>query len=135
MITDVKILGTLYTLLNVAGVTGLINGELWKVSKPVDRQLEDIVLNSLTNLNTNNHHLNIGVININSFTRANADHTANTLRLQAIHDAIITALDIVGGQLTYGLLNGRIEQQKTFRDNDDPLMFFSNIRINFSYKN
>ena len=135
MVTDSTILGKFYELLNVVGITGIINGEIFKITKPINRQSEDIVIGMLLNDITNNDHMNTGNVNINCFTSANKDHTANTLRIDIILNAVIVALNMVNAEGNYGQLNFRIASQKTFRDNDDPLMFYSNIKLNFSHKN
>ena len=135
MVTDSVILGKFFELLNVPGVTGTIDGEVFKITKPINRQSEDIVIGILLNNITNNEHMNTGEVNINCFTAANNDHTSNTLRIETILLAVINALNLVNGEGNHGQLNYRIASQKTFRDYDDPLLFFSNIKLNFSHKN
>lgn len=135
MVTDSTILGKFFELINVVGVTGVIGGKVYKITKPVGRQNEDIVIGLLTNDIIINDHLNTGIVNINCFTIANQDHTANTLRLETITQAIITALNIVNSEGGSGQLNYQLTGQKTFRDFDDPKMFYSNIKLNFSHKN
>jgi len=135
MIADFEILGKFYELLNVSSITDIIDGEIWKIVKPVGREFEDIVINTLTNENSNNGHLNTGVVNINSFTFETAGHTPDTLRMQTINNVIIAALNMQFGEGNFERLNFRIISQKTFRDNDNPLMFFSNLKISYSFKN
>lgn len=137
MTTDIEILEQFYSLINVTGVTSIISGEVWTVVKPVGRELEDVVINTLTNNESNNNRLNVGVININVFTKEKADHRPDGVKIKSFLSAISLALliDEDSGKGSQVQLNYKVESQKTFRDNDNPLMYFSNIRLNFSHKN
>lgn len=137
MVTDIDILEKFYQLINVTSVTNLIDGEIWTVVKPVARQFEDVVINALTNSESNNNRLNVGVVNINVFVKEKQDRRPDAIKLKSFISAIHTALNIEveSGKGQYGQLNYKIESQKTFRDNEDPLMYFANIRLNFSHKN
>jgi hypothetical protein len=134
MITDLEIISKFYQILNIPAITGVITGEIWNLKKPVNRQEEDIVINLLTNNVTSNLHLLTGVANINTFIKANDDHTPNGIRIKEINDLIIAALNIDNNEGSVGLLTYRLESQKTFRDNDDPTMYFSNLRLKFTLK-
>ena len=135
MVTDSIILGKFFELINVIGVTGIIGGEVYKITKPIGRQSEDVVINALTNDVIINDHLNTGIININCFVTANKDHTSNTDRIETIVQAVITALGLEFSEGGSVQLNYQLISQKTFRDYDDPIMFYSNIKLNFSHKN
>lgn len=137
MTTDIEILEKFYSLINVAAITGIINGEVWTVVKPVGRELEDIVINTLTNVESNNNRLNVGVVNINVFTKEKADHRPDGVKIKGFLSAVSLALGIDedSGKGNQVQLNYKVESLKTFRDIDNPLMYFSNIRLNFSHKN
>lgn len=134
MITDIEILGLFYKILNVPAITSIINGEIWKIAKPVGRELEDIVINMLTNSQATSMRFNNGIININSFTIETQTHEPDSLRLKQINDLIISELNFENGKSIEGQLDFRLISQKTFRDNDNNLMYYSNLKIEYSYK-
>ena len=122
-------------MLNVSTITTLINGKLFIGEKPIARDLEDIVIGVLLSKPEFNGELQVGTVNINCFTKAINNHTRNAARLNEITDAVITVLNLTYNNGNSGALHYQLESQKTFRDYDDPSMFYSNIKLKFSHKN
>lgn len=135
MITDNEILSKFFRLVNVQGVTSVINGKVYIGEKPVARELEDIVIGVLTSKSEFNGELLTGEININCFTKAIGNHTRDARKLNLITQAVITALDLTYDEGNSGGLHYKLLSQKTFRDFDNPIMFYSNIKMKFSNKN
>jgi len=135
MITDNDILSRFFKLINVSSVLDEIDGQVWIGEKPIDREFEDIVINMLTSKQEFNSELMIGIININCFSRMNVQNMRDSARLIALTGFVISALNFAFGEGSDGPLSYRIESQKTFRDNDNPRMYYSNLKLNFSHKN
>jgi hypothetical protein len=135
MLTDNEILGLFFKIINVSDITTLISGMVWIGEKPVDRSVEDIVINMLNSKPDFNGELHTGYVNVNCFTKANEFHTRDAARIDTITDAVLIALDIVLNEGHSGALHYRLESQKTLRDYDDPTMYYSNIKLKFSHKN
>lgn len=135
MKTDNGILSLFYQKINVSGVTSKIDGKIYKGEKPLNSQKQDIVINILTNDSIANNILQSGVVNINCFCVQDTYTVRNYAKLDEIITAVITALSLTNGSGGSGQLSYELKSQKAMRDFDDPKMFFSNLRLDFTYKN
>jgi Na+/H+ antiporter NhaB len=135
MIKDNDILALLFKIINVSGITSIITGKVYVGEKPLESIKEDIVIGMLTNKHEANGTLITGEININCFVTAINNHTRNASRLSTITDAVITVLNLSYDEGHTSTLNYKIVSQKTFRDFDNPSLYYSNIRLKFTYKN
>jgi hypothetical protein len=133
--TDNEILAKLFKVVNVSPVTSIIDGEVFLGEKPIERTSEDIVIGVLVSKSEFNGSLTTGTVNINCFTKAINNHTRDAKRLNTITGVVITALGLTYDEGHTGLLNYKFESQKTFRDFDNPSMYYSNIKLRFSHKN
>ena len=135
MVTEDVILTEIYKLLNVTSVTTAIDGKIYKGEKPVNRQLQDIVIGLLTNTKGTLDKIQTGIININIFCKESVYHLRNNTKLNEITASVINALLLFEGQNDIAAFHIVLDSQKVFRDNDDLEMFYNNIRLDFSYKN
>ncbi len=135
MKTDNEILTLFFQLLNVASVTSGITGGIYKGEKPLNSELEDIVINIIYNKTVNRNHLQTGVVNINIFSKETQLHTRPAVRLDELTNLVLTALNLLYNEGVTGQLSYYLDSQKVFRDNDNTQLFYSNIRLDFTYKN
>ena len=134
MTTDNSILTTLFKAISTTEVLSVIDGAVFKGEKPLNQTSQDIVINMLDNRSVANDNLKSGVVNINCFCKELSNHTRNSTKLDEITQAVFLALNIVNGSGNINNLIYEFVSQKTFKDIDDPVMFYSNIRLNFNIK-
>jgi len=134
MITDIEIASKFFNILNVPALTDMITGKVWLLRKPVGRMQEDIVINVLTSTAAANLHLITGIVNINTFTQENTDHTPNGVRIKQLNDVLVSVLGLTNGEAYNGLISYKVQSQKTFRDTDNNALYFSNLRLEFTFK-
>ncbi len=129
------VLSEFYRLVNVPEITDEITGGIWKIKKPAGRNEEDIVINIPVFSHTNNGHLFTGVVNINIYTKELSTHTPNMSRMQFITEKVLSVLDLQFGERNAGLLNFRMASQNYYPDAAEETAFFTNLRLNYSFKN
>lgn len=124
MTNSFNIVTRFYRILNVEDITSIIDGNIYKFKKPVDRKAQDIVIGMLTNPAD---RLQNGWVNINCYCIETALKTPDTETLDVITNAVLSVLSDNHQQEMYF----HVESQNVFQDNECPEMYYSNIKINF----
>ncbi len=127
MKTTWDIMNFLYPIINAASVTSLIDGEVYREKKPVNSELQDIVIKPLTN-NDVGDVAQESTVNINIYCKKLKEGMFNETKLKEITDAVITELEAyVNASNDY--FDFDIVSQKPFDDKDNEKMSFNNIRL------
>lgn len=134
MENSVSILEKFYTILNVASLTDVITGEVFMSDKPKDREVEDVVINVLSNPDVRiteraSARLSLvdGYVNVNIFCKATKSDTPDTLRFKTLTPIVVGLID---EQYKEGIYLS-VESDNIFRDTGNSNMFYNNLRINF----
>lgn len=124
----------LYTILNVAALTGIITGKVYNTSRPQESRVEDIIIVPLA---TDVENLSTAIININCY----ADNinigalgpAVNIAKLKQFTNAILLLIDTynnAAGKTDYFFMH--IENIITI---EEPTQSFVNIRVECTYEN
>jgi hypothetical protein len=124
----------LYDLLKNSSLKSAITGKVYKRQRPVNSNLEDVVINSLP---ITNEQLQQCVSNVNVFVPnekitvgETVDSVANEARLKQLVALAVTVLtDGINGQFTWDI------QQQTLIKDDESESHYINIRIQFFVSN
>jgi hypothetical protein len=121
-----------YQVLNVPDITSIITGNLYKLTRPKNSVLEDIVINGLpitnTQLQQGTFNVNIHVPNLTDVKIGDVyDETQpDIVRLNAISKIIVEKLaDVVGNDYRFSAQNSGYP----IRDTD--LTWYMNIRVDY----
>jgi len=128
MKTTFEIIPYLFEIVNVASVTDLIDGRVYRNRKPVNSELKDIVI---TTTGTNNDYVQDGVAFINIYCRKlEKVNTPDITNLKLIANAVISVLeDYAQSGATY--FDFDIISQNIMDDFDDKKMNYCSIRLNY----
>lgn len=133
MINTLEIVDELFLALHVADVLGAITGNVYKMQRPLDSDLLDIVINCLPTNNlqvqTAVANVNIHVQNLSLGSAAGVDNTqANIPKLRALTNLVISKLNDkypLGKPFWYD-----VQQQNVFAE-PNINEHYSNVRVNF----
>lgn len=133
MINTLEIVDELFLGLFVADVLGAITGNVYKMQRPLDSKLVDIVINCLPTNNlqvqTAVANVNIHVPNLSLGSAAGVDNTqANIPKLRALTNLVISKLNDKypsGKAFWYD-----VQQQNVFAE-PNINEHYSNVRVNF----
>jgi len=120
------IVDVLYAIINVASVTDLLDGEVYRFKKPLNNQLRDITIRPLVN-NQNVDTQSI-VVNVNIFAKDLESGIADEANLKPMTEAVVVVLEAYNSGAVF--FKVKINSQLLLDDNEDPLMSYSNLRLN-----
>jgi cation transport regulator ChaC len=130
MKTILDISDRIYTTINVAGVKSLINGQVYKTSRPEainqENTTQDIVVAPLVNKN-NPSTIGNSVCNINIYVPDLSNGTANTPLMEQIAAAIIDILTNYTSNTDYFFIDMSSLQTQLIRDDNN--ISFLNLRF------
>ncbi len=91
MKTTIDIVDRLIPIINVASVTSLINGGVYAFQRPLNSELEDIIINSLPI--SSDDVIQNGIANINCFCQNFSNKTPNVDKLNSFAKAVLSVLE------------------------------------------
>ena len=127
MRTDSDVINYIYSIINVSGVTSIIDGIIYKGIKKINSELQDIVILSLP---VNNNDTQSATVIINAFCVDFIETgTQNRAKLTSIANAIITALEsyvkTAGVYFQYDIIS-----QNIIKSEEQENMSYVSIRLN-----
>lgn len=132
MKTTFNLLDSLYAAINVTAITSIIDGGIWRRKKPLNRQLQDVVLVPLDLRNADD--IQPGIFIVNAFCKNHQNGLPNEGHLRTVGDALITALD--GHEASDGSwFRIEVVSDTIMADNDDPAMSYISIRAAVQIEN
>lgn len=126
MSTNFDVLERLYPLINVPSVNTLIDGKVYKFNKPLNSEKRDIVLSTLPLRDGEEVVVQTGTVFINIYQKTPT--RPNSAFLNSVTDVIVTRLESYSQATTY--MDIEIASQNVFKDQDQPNMSYSSIRLN-----
>ena len=127
MKTTIDILDILYPIINVASVKATIDGGVYRVKKPLNSELQDIVILPLSNYN-GEEIINEAVFMVNCYCKNFTNGTPDITSLRAIINAVIAVIEAYTASSKYYVF--KISNQILLQDIDQISMSYVNIRIN-----
>ena len=127
MKTGIDISEKLYEILNVSTVTSVIDGDIYRDSKPTDSELQDIVLLSLTT--EGDEDVQNGLFVINIYCKNLQYGMPNETKLREIANAVLIVLDAYV-QTGTNYFDISIINENTMQDVNQAIMSYTSIRIN-----
>lgn len=127
MKTPLYILQLFYKILNITELTDIIDGEIFTNKKPSNRELQDIVINSLPLKSGYLTNIQNGTVNINCYCK-DLNNRPDTLKLMEISDKTIEILEKYKQGITE--LNFDIVNIDLITEYQQNTMSFVNIKLN-----
>jgi len=127
MKTTFDISDILYPIINVTSVTSTIDGRVYRDKKPLNSELQDIVIIPLTNYN-GDEIIQFPVYMVNCFCKNFDNGLPNITKLKTITDAVIKVIEDYSATSNYYVFE--ITNQTLMQDTDQISMSYVNLRIN-----
>ena len=126
MITTIDINDILYPIINVASVKATIDGGVYRNKKPLNSELQDIVILPLSNC-SGDEIINEAVFMVNCFCKNFSNGTPDITSLRAIANAVIAVMEAYAASSKYYVF--KISNQILINDIDQTSMSYVNLRV------
>jgi hypothetical protein len=127
MKTTFDISEILYPIINVTSVTGTIDGRVYRNKKPLNSELQDIVIIPLSNYN-GDEIIQDATFMVNCFCKNHDNGLPNITKLKTITDAVIKVIEAYNATSNYYVFD--IANQTVMQDTDQISMSYVNLRLN-----
>jgi hypothetical protein len=127
MKTTFDISDILFPVINVPSVQATIDGKVYRNKKPLNSELQDIVIIPLSNYN-GDEIINDAVFMVNCFCKNFNNGTPDIEKLRATINAVIAAIEAYNASNNYYIFS--ITNQILLQDTDQISMSYVNLRIN-----
>ena len=127
MITTIDINDILYPIINVATVTDTIDGGVYRNKKPLNSELQDIIILPLSNY-VGEEVMNEATFMVNCFCKNFTNGTPDITKLRATINAVVAVIEAYNASNNYYVFD--ITNQILLQDNDQISMSYINIRLN-----
>jgi len=127
MKTTFDINDILYPIINVDPVKATIDGRVYRNKKPLNSELQDIIIIPLSNYN-GDEIINDATFMINCYCKNFNNGTPDITKLRAITDAVIAKIEAYNNTSKYYIFD--IVSQILLPDVDQKSMSYVNLRIN-----
>jgi len=120
---------TMISIINVAAVTGTIDGNIYRNRKPVGDKKRNVAVLNLTMDGGADEIIQSGTLIINCFAE-DLDHgMIDEIHLKATVEAIITRIEAYNAGSTY--FHPEVQNINTFASEDENDMSYMSIRVNY----
>lgn len=123
MKSTTDIITDLFPFINVVGITSLIDGEVYRQSRRVDSQLNDVVIGSIANNNSRIQEVNLV---INGFVKNLDKGMPDEATLSAIEEAIVSILETLDND---GMFSIMVVNTTQYPDVDRDGWWYTSIRF------
>lgn len=127
MKTTFDINDILFPVINVASVQTTIDGRVYRNKKPLNSELQDIVIIPLSNY-VGDEIINDATFMVNCYCKNFNNGTPNITKLRAIIDAVAAVIETYNNTSNYYIFD--IVSQILLNDIDQKSMSYVNLRIN-----
>ena len=127
MITTIDINDILYPIINVATVTDTIDGGVYRNKKPLNSELQDVIILPLSNY-VGEEVMNEATFMVNCFCKNFTNGTPDITKLRAVVNAVAAVIEAYNNTNNYYIF--QITNQTLLQDNDQISMSYINIRLN-----
>ena len=127
MKTTIDINDILYPIINVASVKATIDGRVYRNKKPLNNELQDIVILPLSNY-VGEEIVNDATVMVNVFCKNFDNGTPDITKLRATINAVVAVIEAYNNTSNYYIFT--ITNQILLQDTDQITMSYINLRIN-----
>ena len=130
MKTIEDVLNSFFTIVNVATVTDILGGSIYRIEKDLNSTDQDLVLSPLPINGAQRTSLQDGTIMINCFSENHIKTgRPDEIYLNSITDVVLDVLEDFADLSTY--FNFEVISQNIYPDTTNESLSFSNIRVNY----
>jgi len=127
LITTIDINDILYPIINVASVKATIDGGVYRVKKPLNSELQDVIILPLSNY-VGEEVMNEATFMVNCFCKNFTNGTPDITKLRAVVNAVVAVIEAYNNVSNYYVFE--ITNQILLQDTDQISMSYINIRLN-----
>ena len=127
MITTIDINDILYPIINVASVKATTDGGVYRNKKPLNSELQDVIILPLSNY-VGDEIMNEATVMINCFCKNFTNGTPDITKLRATINAVVAVIEAYNNTSNYYVF--KISNQILLQDTDQISMSYINIRLN-----
>ena len=127
MKTTIDISDILYPIINVASVNNTIDGKVYRNKKPLNSELQDIVIIPLSNY-VGDEIINNATFMVNCYCKNFVNGTPDITKIRIIIDAVIAVIEAYNNTSHYYIFD--ITNQILLQDTDQISMSYVNLRLN-----
>jgi len=127
MKTTFDISDILFPVINVASVKATIDGRIYRDKKPLNSELQDIIIIPLSNY-VGDEIINDATFMVNCYSKNFNNGTPDIVKLRAITDAVTAVIEVYNASNNYYVFD--ITNQILLQDIDQISMSYVNLRIN-----
>ena len=137
MKTSHDVLDILHPVVNVATVTGTIDGKVYRNARPQNSKLRDVVLVPLTirnnpNEDTNESTVQPGTMIANCYAPNLDKGEPDIAHLKVAAAAVVSVIEAYSNASTYYVF--KIISENTMNDLENPDQSYSSLRINYFFE-
>jgi len=125
--TTIDISDILYPIINVASVNNTIDGKVYRNKKPLNSELQDIVIIPLSNY-VGDEIINNATFMVNCYCKNFVNGTPDITKIRIIIDAVIAVIEAYNNTSHYYIFD--ITNQILLQDTDQISMSYVNLRLN-----
>jgi len=126
MKTTIDINDILYPIINVASVKTTIDGGVYRNKKPLNSELQDVIILPLSNY-VGDEIMNEATFMVNCYTKNFTNGTPDITRLRAIVNAVVAVIEAYNNTSNYYVFE--IISQLLLQDTDQISMSYVNLRL------
>ena len=127
MKTTIDINDILYPIINVASVKATIDGGVYRNKKPLNSELQDIIIIPLSNY-VGDEIMNEATCMINCFCKNFTNGTPDITKLRATINAVVAVIEAYNNTSNYYVFT--ITNQILLQDTEQISMSYINLRLN-----
>ena len=127
MKTTIDINDILYPIINVASVKNTIDGKVYRNKKPLNSELQDVIILPLSNY-VGEEVMNEATFMVNCFCKNFTNGTPDITKLRAVVNAVAAVIEAYNNTSNYYVFS--ITNQILLQDTDQISMSYINIRLN-----
>jgi len=127
LITTIDINDILYPTINVASVKATINGGVYRNKKPLNSELQDVIILPLSNY-VGEEIMNEATFMVNCYCKNFTNGTPDITKLRATINAVVAVIEAYNNTSNYYVF--KISNQILLQDTDQISMSYINIRLN-----
>jgi len=127
MKTTIDINDILYPIINVASVKATIDGGVYRNKKPLNSELQDVIILPLSNY-VGEEVMNEATFMVNCFCKNFTNGTPDITKLRAVVNAVAAVIEAYNNTSNYYVFS--ITNQILLQDTDQISMSYINIRLN-----